>query len=395
MKNLEDILASSKDLKLLYVEDDEEARKSVLYILREFFDDIIIGVNGGDGFEKFTNNSIDLIITDINMPVLNGLEMIEKIRHLDNDIPILILSAHNEVEYFMQSIQLGVDGYLLKPIQLEQFMKILSKSIKNLKFQRENFEYKNFLEEKVKLQVQELRERDALLLQQAKMASMGEMIDAIAHQWLQPINIISIQKNLIELDLQDDTLNEEHIQEAIDKTTHQIAHLISTMREFRSFIKPSSNITGLNISVLLESIMLLLQDELVKYNISVEILCDKDISIYANENDIKHLFINLINNAKDEIALTNMRYEDRIININCTKDNNRVNFLVKDRGRGIPQESLSEIFKPHFTTKEDEGGSGIGLYMCKQIVDKYAGSIDVTNDNGAIFNISFPLLLEN
>jgi len=388
--SIENIVKLSQDLKLLYVEDNEGSREATEIILSEFFNEVVIAIDGKDGLEKFNINEIDIIITDINMPGLNGLEMIEKIREIDHDIPILVLSAYNESEYFMQSIKFSVDGYLLKPIQLGQFIQVLNKSIENLKLKKENFEYKHFLEEKIKSQVQELRERDAMLMQQAKFASMGEMIDAIGHQWMQPLNIITLQKGLIELDIKRNILDRENIQTAINMTTNQITHLIHTIGEFRNFFKPSYNIKTLNISILLQSIMLLLKDELIKYNVSVEIICDEDIKIEANENDIKHLFINLINNAKDEIILSNLNYENRVINVECSLHNEILNFLVKDQGRGIAEDKIDKIFKPHFTTKEDKGGTGIGLYMCKQIVQKYNGEISVENDKGAVFHISLP-----
>ncbi|MEA2018909.1 MAG: EAL domain-containing protein [Campylobacterota bacterium] len=162
MNNIDEIIKYSKKLKLLYVEDNEEARESTVVILEEFFDDITVAVNGEDGLEQFKekkaniakeSKTFDLIITDINMPKLNGLEMIEQIRDIDKDIPILVLSAYNGSGFFMESIKLGVDGYLLKPIDINQFLgalnKITSKLIlkdnsdKNLHFLKEYSEATN------------------------------------------------------------------------------------------------------------------------------------------------------------------------------------------------------------------------------------------------------------
>ena len=149
MDNIEDTIKYSQKLNLLYVEDNPEARESTILILEEFFNNIIIAVNGEDGFEKFeeNQNNINLIITDINMPKLNGLEMIKKIRELNKIIPILVLSAHDDSNFFTKSIKLGVEGYLLKPIDIDQFMDILTittaklilndESDKNIKFLKE------------------------------------------------------------------------------------------------------------------------------------------------------------------------------------------------------------------------------------------------------------------
>ena len=108
-------------IKLLYVEDHKELREETKGLFEPFFNNIITAIDGNDGFDKFINNDIDIIITDMNMPRVNGLEMIEKIRKIDKHIPILALSAHNETNYLINCIKLGVDGYLLKPINSEQF----------------------------------------------------------------------------------------------------------------------------------------------------------------------------------------------------------------------------------------------------------------------------------
>jgi len=127
MQELQKLIDSTRDLKLLYVEDNEAARNSILDILKEFFNDIVVGVDGEDGLEKFKSNSIDLIITDINMPKMNGLEMLAEIKKEKSDVITIICSAYNESEYFVESIKLGVEGYLLKPIDFMQFMTLLEK----------------------------------------------------------------------------------------------------------------------------------------------------------------------------------------------------------------------------------------------------------------------------
>ncbi|MEA3491436.1 MAG: EAL domain-containing protein [Campylobacterota bacterium] len=135
MKNIDETIKFSKKLKLLYVEDDSLARESIKMVLEEFFYDVAIATNGEEGLVKFRESSVDLIITDINMPKLNGLEMIEKIREDDKDIPIMILSAYTELEYFTTGIKLGVDGYLLKPFDLEQFMSTMTNIISKIELQ--------------------------------------------------------------------------------------------------------------------------------------------------------------------------------------------------------------------------------------------------------------------
>ena len=146
MKNLVNIQEDSKNLRLLYVEDDPDTRNMTSMILDMFFDNIVLGVDGQDGLEKFKENDIDLIITDINMPNLNGLEMCKEIREIDEDIPIIVISAHNEYSFFLDSIHLGINGYLLKPMDIEQLSTVLSKVVQRSKYLFEAKENLHFLE---------------------------------------------------------------------------------------------------------------------------------------------------------------------------------------------------------------------------------------------------------
>ncbi len=146
-EDIEKIIKYSQSLKLLYVEDNVDARESTQMVLEEFFDNIVVASDGEDGYTQFQENDIEIIITDINMPKLNGLAMIKKIRELDKEIPILVLSAYNESGFFMDSIKVGVEGYLLKPIDLDQFVGVLNKVVEKLKLKEEIQTNLHFLKE--------------------------------------------------------------------------------------------------------------------------------------------------------------------------------------------------------------------------------------------------------
>ncbi len=156
MKELRKI---SKGLRVLYVEDDDDARSSTLEMLENFFTDIVTAVDGEDALEKFYNNTFDLIISDINMPRLNGIEMLRKIRKDDDEIPVLILSAYNESEYFLETIKLNVDGYILKPLESRQFLASIKKVIEKVHLKKEAVRYKVHLEEELQARTQELERR--------------------------------------------------------------------------------------------------------------------------------------------------------------------------------------------------------------------------------------------
>ncbi|MCK9492212.1 MAG: EAL domain-containing protein [Sulfurimonas sp.] len=151
------LIKSTKKLNLLYVEDDKKAREATLNFLETFFLKIDTAVDGEQAYAKIELKEYDLIITDINMPKMNGLELIQKIRAIDLYIPILILSAYDDKDYFVQSIKYGVDGYILKPVELEQFYTMISKVTNKIILEKSLAEYKNNLEQKVEEKTLELR----------------------------------------------------------------------------------------------------------------------------------------------------------------------------------------------------------------------------------------------
>ncbi len=153
---VERLLNISKTVRVLYVEDNETARVSTLGMLENFFECIDVAIDGQDGLEKFQHSTYDLIISDINMPKMSGIEMINEIRKVDKDISILILSAYNESGYFIDTIRIGIDGYLLKPIEFEQFVDVIRKSVEKVELRRQNNDYKKNLESKIQEKTQAL-----------------------------------------------------------------------------------------------------------------------------------------------------------------------------------------------------------------------------------------------
>ncbi|NOR58297.1 MAG: response regulator, partial [Sulfurimonas sp.] len=135
-----------KDLKILYVEDNQDARTFTLEMLKRFFQEIVVAEDGEDGLNKFKDDKFDIILTDINMPKMNGVDMIKEIKKIDKSIPTIILSAHNEEQFFLSGIKIGVDGYLLKPLDITQFVETLKKSVEKIHLQKKIELYKQELE---------------------------------------------------------------------------------------------------------------------------------------------------------------------------------------------------------------------------------------------------------
>ena len=147
-----------KTMRVLLVEDNKDAREAIYDLLHNYFDTIVTASNGKEGLESFKKQDFDLIISDIKMPVMNGIEMIREIRMLNPSIAIIVLTAHQEFDYIFETINLSVDGYLLKPLDFTLFQRLIDRITKALYNVKKNKEYEAHLEELVKQKSQELFE---------------------------------------------------------------------------------------------------------------------------------------------------------------------------------------------------------------------------------------------
>lgn len=260
----------------------------------------------------------------------------------------------------------------------------------------------NSLEDKIKLEhlnknlqievdhaVEDLRIKDAMLSQQSKLAAMGEMIDSIAHQWMQPIAVIRMKIQMMELDLDYNQLTNEKIKDVISSSEHQIKHLISTINEFRTFFRPNSKVENISLKSIIDSTILLTQDDLIKNSISTEIIGSEKSIVKVNSSEFKHIIINIINNSKDAFHDNNIDKEHRSIVFYIESIQDKTILKIIDTAGGIPNNIIKYIFEANFTTKKEGKGTGIGLYMTKQIIDKNNASIEVENiAKGACFTIT-------
>ncbi len=233
----------------------------------------------------------------------------------------------------------------------------------------------------------EHKKKDKIIEQQSRLAAMGEMIDAVAHQWKQPLNAISMMMEILRDDFKTGDVNEAYIDD-LDETVHiQIDHMVNTLNEFRNFLRPSTQNEDFHINTVLQNVQVLMKDELLAQNLYIKLDIDEEIKIFGNKNEFKHLFINLINNSID--AFNEHEITSREISIKCYKKETKIFIEIKDNAGGIPRNLIKHIFKANVTTKPEGKGSGIGLYMSNQIITKNNGTIKVQNtDVGALFTIT-------
>ncbi|WP_141050139.1 transporter substrate-binding domain-containing protein [Aliarcobacter cryaerophilus] len=242
----------------------------------------------------------------------------------------------------------------------------------------------------------ELLEKEAILNQQAKMAAMGEMIENIAHQWRQPLSVISTISSSLKIKRETNMLDDKEFYEALQSINRTSQHLSNTIDDFRNFFSPNKEINKFYISELIKKSKDLIKSRFDKFNIKVIENID-DIEILSYQNELFQVILNLFSNSID--VLSSSQIENKIIYIKIYHDENNLYIEFLDNGGGIKDEFINRVFEPYFTTKHKSQGTGIGLYMSLQIVTKHLnGEISVKNDtfienNTAYFGAKFTILL--
>ncbi len=228
--------------------------------------------------------------------------------------------------------------------------------------------------------------KDKITEQQSRFAAMGEMIDAVAHQWKQPLNAISMIVDILNDDFKNGNVDNDYIDD-LDFMIHmQVDHMVNTLNEFRSFLRPSTKNENFHLNTIIQTVQILMRDELITQNLHINLDINEGIKIFGNKNEFKHLFINLINNSID--AFNEQNISNRELYIRCYKKEKYIYIEIEDNAKGIPINIINHVFKPNITTKAEGKGTGIGLYMSSQIVTKNHGSISVHNSKmGAFFTI--------
>ena len=257
------------------------------------------------------------------------------------------------------------------------------------------------LENRVEEEVEKNRQKDKHILQQSRLAQMGEMISMIAHQWRQPLSAISSTSIALGLKAKLGKVNKEMIIERTDNIEKYSSHLSNTIDDFRNFYKSDKELKKTSYDEVLNSVFNIVKVSIKNKNIEIieDYNCSETFRTYPSE--IKHVILNIIKNAED--ILLDKKIEKPYIKISTFKKDNNYVLTILDNAGGINDEIIDKVFDPYFSTKDEKNGTGLGLYMSKVIIQENCkGKLTVLNTEsirnrkkeiGALFSISIPSLV--
>lgn len=290
-------------------------------------------------------------------------------------------------------------GYLIIPLGSYLFLLSMVMFIIDYRNKKRFIDELNLsTQQKQELQValtqseQEIEYQKAMVFQQSKLAAMGEMIDNIAHQWRQPLNLLGTIVQNSEFAFAKGRVDSTYLQKMSADSMEQILFMSQTIEDFRNFVKPDRQHIAFDLNVPIEESLRLLSGMFNSNKISIEVeYCDEGVIVMGSPSEFKQVIINLLQNGRD--ALLAHHPQSPYIHVTLRAANNNAIITITDNGGGIPSTIIDQIFNPYFTTKKENGGSGIGLYICDAIIrTKMGGSIMAsTTDDGTQFTITLPL----
>ena len=233
----------------------------------------------------------------------------------------------------------------------------------------------------------ELREKELMLLQQSRLAAMGEMIGNIAHQWRQPLNLLGLLAQDLSMTHKAGKFSAEYLQNNVDKTLETIQHMSQTIDDFRNFFRPYKEKIDFRVLDVVEKTISLLKGSLNAQQIRTEINRAGDPVVHGYPNELSQVLLNILINARDAFAAREVKGPRIAIDVDL--EGNSTVVTITDNAGGIPESIIDKIFDPYFTTKGPDKGTGVGLFMSKTIIEKsMGGSLSVRNVGcGAQFRI--------
>ncbi|MFH1729497.1 MAG: ATP-binding protein [Pseudomonadota bacterium] len=366
---------------LLLVDDNPDILRVLITTLKDDYN-ISFAFNGAEGFEKLNNERFDIVLSDIMMPKMNGIQLCEKIK-LDDKlkyIPVILLTSKSDIESKILGYETGADDYVTKPFNANE-LKAKVKALLKLKMIIDEFN------------------------QNERMISVGRLAAGIAHEINNPLNYVinsirPLKQNIAELTSQTDFIENEanketitDISKCVDLIKDGCERTIKIVKDLRMFSRIDESVyiavcvnEGIDLS-------LSLLEHLTKSKITIHKNYRTNNPIFCYSTLINQVFMNILTNASQ--AITDNQEKGNIW-IETYEENDFTYIKIKNDGPKIPDELLKRIFDPFFTTKEIGVGSGLGLSISHGIIAKHDGKITAQNQkDGVLFTMSLPALKHN
>jgi len=379
-------MSDHSDWHILVIDDEKDILDVMYLTLSDKGYQVTTAPDGTTGLELCREAPPRIVITDIRMPGMNGLEVLEAVKMLDPDIEVIVCTAFAEMDLAIQALQLDASDFITKPISDHALHLSLSRAKQRYTSRKKLQDYTKFLERQAADQAQ--------ILHQDKMMSLGRLAASVVHEINNPLSGILNYTRLMSRILRKHPLEEEKINkfkqylELVESETARCSQIVSNLLAFSRKSPPAMG--PVRIQELLKKCISLSQHKLALQNIALTTGFQPDFpAIQGDANQLQQCIINLIFNAIDAMP----EGGDLRIDSHYHADKAHAPIAITDTGVGIPEDNLPHIFEPFFTTKQEGYGVGLGLSTVYGIINHHNGRIDVKSrpGQGTTFIIRLPV----
>lgn len=405
--------------QIIVVDDELHVRKTIASYLEKHGCRVTVFDNSGDALAAFQGHGCDLVLTDVKMPGMDGVELLGRIRDIDRDVPVVLMTAYANLDMAVNAIKKGAFDFIIKPVEFEYLLAAVEKGLRYRYLSLLEKDHAARLEKAVEEKTRELQGMHRQMVHSEKMAAVGLLSAGVAHEINNPLSFVASnlstlrkyfsrfndllawQTGVINSSGNPDIVQEQEdlkrtlkidrfagdVQGLLDESLDGVDRIKRIVAGLKSFAHKDENTAAeTNLNDLIQSTLTIVWNE-IKYVAELKKELGDIPLIKCYPSQINQVIMNLLVNAAHAIE------KSGTITVRTWADGDFVCMSVADTGCGMSEETKSRIFELFFTTKEVGKGTGLGLPISYDIVRKHGGTIDVESwvGKGTIFTVCLPL----
>ena len=364
--------------KILLVDDDSKNLQIAMSILKDY--NVIYAQSGEKALELLEKNQFDLILLDVVMPIMNGYEVCSKMKKNEKTkkIPVIFLTVKDDEKDIVKGFELGAVDYIIKPFYSEVLLKRVEVHLNLASVTRDLEEVNQNLNEKVKEQLDEIEEKNQMIIQESKINAMGSVINLISLQWKKPLDKIKLYLQLLNYKLVN--IEELKSDDTFGKTLEQVNKLDEIMNDFHRFFNNKKNKENVNLKVSFENAVFTLKDEIKDSDIKINIKGDVLLSLNIVFDEIKHIFTKLIANSIENFK-TSDKIENRLININFESTDSLIIITYEDNSENYDEKQVNKFLVSDSLPYNE---FDLGFFLVKIFIEKNFGLFNIEKNQNEI-----------
>jgi len=382
------IMQETKIHRILIIDDELGPRESLRILLKKQYE-VICADSVQRGLELLEEKRPDVVVSDIRMPGINGIEGLKRIREINSDVPVIMLTGYGALETAQEAIRHGASDYMKKPFDANDMLSIIKRNVDRADLVRRREQSRQTLEELNKQLLDEMSKKNRL-------ASLGQASAELVHDLRNPMMLILGYVQLLAQDITDGQA--AHQGSVKHETTEYIDTIEQNVRRCKDLIESWLDIsrnnrltlTPINLTGVVHETVESIRPQALGKQATLECqMPPEPIAILGHSIQLKRAIQNLVGNAVDALQGTSGH-----VYITCTTNDNSIELIISDNGEGIEQQHLPHIFKPFYSSKAPGRGTGLGLFITQKIIEDHHGSIsiDSTRGQGTRAVLRFPAL---